>query len=141
MTPGEKPSATTSEMAIRRRAMASPSGWRTLSEIPRFPEFLLLNWPPMSGSVTPGRGPLAWSRRLRPPTGAMAAIRVSGWAFHSTLITSAPSAARKRVPPAEARNQLKSKIRIPCRANGFPRAERVRAASADARASANGVRV
>ena len=49
--------------------------------------------------MTPGSGPAAASRAARPPTGAIAAIRVSGLAFHSTLITSAPSAARKRVPP------------------------------------------
>ena len=53
--------------------------------------------------------------------GAMAAIRVSGWAFHSTFRQSAPSEVRIRVPPAEARNHEKSKIRTPCSANGLPK--------------------
>ena len=39
------------------------------SEIPRLPAFLLLNWPPMSGSFTPGSGPVAASRAARPPIG------------------------------------------------------------------------
>ena len=91
-----------------------------LSDRPRLPEFLLLNWPPMSGSVTPLSGPAAVRRASRPPTGAMAARRVSGFSFHSTLRLSAPMAARNRVPPAEARNQEKSRIRMPCSGNGLP---------------------
>jgi hypothetical protein len=50
----------------------------------------------------------------------MAAMRVSGWLFSSTLMLSAPKALRKRVPPAEARNQVKSRMRMPCRGNGLP---------------------
>src|SRR5262249_33859116 len=57
------------------------------------------------------------------PTGAIAARRVSGLAFHSTFKLSAPSEARKRVPPADARNQEKSKMRIPASGNGVPFAE------------------
>ena len=53
----------------------------------------------------------------------MAAMRVSGWLFSSTLMLSAPKALRNRVPPAEARNQVKSKMRMPCRGNGLPRRE------------------
>ena len=83
------------------------------------PAFLLLNWPPMSGSRTPGSGPVAASRAARPPTGAIAASRVSGLSFHSTLKLSAPIAARNRVPPAEARNHAKSRILIPCNGNGL----------------------
>ena len=73
--------------------------------------------------MTPGSGPVAASRAARPPTGAIAAIRVSGLSFHSTLMHSAPSAVRNRVPPAEARNQLKSKIRMPASGIGLPSAE------------------
>ncbi len=89
------------------------------NEMPRLPAFLLLNWPPMSLSRTPGKGPVAASRAARPPTGAIAASRVSGLSFHSTLKLSAPIAARKRVPPAEARNHAKSRILIPCSGNGL----------------------
>src|SRR5258708_13599695 len=78
----------------------------------------------MSESVTPGSGAVAFSRAARPPTGAIAARRVSGFSFHSTFRLSAPSDARNRVPPADARNQEKSKIRTPCRGNGLPRGER-----------------
>ena len=77
----------------------------------------------MSGSVTPGSGAVALSRAARPPTGAMAAIRVSGWLFSSTLMLSAPNALRNRVPPAEARNHVKSRMRMPCSGNGLPRGE------------------
>ena len=63
--------------------------------MPRLPAFLLLNWPPISESRTPGSGPFAISRAARPPTGAIAASRVSGLSFHSTLKLSAPIAARK----------------------------------------------
>src|SRR5438094_395566 len=66
-TPGEKPSATTSDIATSRRAISRPFGCLTFSEIPRLPGFLLLNWPPMSGSVTPGSGPVAFSRAAREP--------------------------------------------------------------------------
>ena len=90
------------------------------NEMPRLPAFLLLNCPPMSGSFTPGSGPVAASRAARPPTGAIAARRVSGLSFHSTLKLSAPSAARKRVPPADARNHAKSRIFTPCSGNGLP---------------------
>ena len=124
-TPGEKPSETMSDMATSRRAISSPFGCRTLSERPSLPGFLLLNWPPMSGSVTPGSGPVAASRAARPPIGAMAAIRVSGLVLNSTLITSAPSELRNRVPPAEARYQPKSSTRTPLRGNGAPSAEGV----------------
>ena len=89
------------------------------SEMPRLPAFLLLNWPPMSLSRTPGSGPVAASRAARPPTGAIAANRVSGLSFHSILKLSAPIAARNRVPPAEARNQAKSRIFTPCSGNGL----------------------
>ena len=44
----------------------------------------------------------------------MAAMRVSGWLFSSTLMLSAPKALRNRVPPAEARNHVKSRMRMPC---------------------------
>ena len=47
-------------------------------------------------------------------------MRVSGWLFSSTLMLSAPKALRNRVPPAEARNQVKSRIRMPCKGNGLP---------------------
>src|SRR6266850_1070716 len=107
-TPGEKPSATTSDMATRRRAISRPFGCLTFSETPRLPGFLLLNCPPMSGSVTPGSGPIARSRAARPPTGAIAAMRVSGWLFSSTLMLSAPNALRRRAPadgPGRARRQ------------------------------------
>src|SRR5438067_1582387 len=87
--------------------------------MPRFPAFLLLNWPPMSESRTPGSGPVAASRAARPPTGDIAASRVSGLSFHSTLKLSAPIAARNRVPPAEARNHAKSRILTPCSGNGL----------------------
>src|SRR5216110_656613 len=87
--------------------------------MPRFPAFLLLNWPPMSESRTPGSGQVAASRAARPPTGAIAASRVSGLSFHSTLKLSAPIAARNRVPPAEARNHAKSRILIPCNGKGL----------------------
>src|SRR5262252_5576532 len=120
-TPGEKPSATMSEMATSRFAIASPLGWRTLSEMPRLPGFLLLNWPPMSGSVTPLSGAVALMRASRPPIGAMAASRVSGWLLSSTLRHSAPNELRNRVPPADARNHVKSSTRIPSSANGLPR--------------------
>ena len=89
------------------------------SEMPRLPAFLLLNCPPMSGSFTPGSGPVAASRAARPPTGAIAARRVSGLSFHSTLKLSAPIAARNRVPPADARNHAKSRIFTPCSGNGL----------------------
>ena len=114
------------DVGHRDQALArsrGPSGCRTLSEIPRLPGFLLLNCPPMSGSVTPGSGPVAASRAARPPTGAIAARRVSGWLFHSTLMLSAPNAARNRVPPAEARNHVKSRMRMPCSGNGLPRGD------------------
>ena len=66
-------------------AICKPLGCRMFSEMPRLPAFLLLNWPPISGSRTPGSGPVAASRAARPPTGAIAASRVSGLSFHSTL--------------------------------------------------------
>jgi hypothetical protein len=91
--------------------------------MPLLPEFLLLNCPPMSESVTPLSGAVAALRASRPPMGDMAARRVSGLAFHSTLMTSAPSAAAKRVPPADARNHEKSKMRTPCSGKGRPRAD------------------
>ena len=94
-----------------------------LSEMPRLPEFLLLYWPSISESVTPGSGAVADLRASRPPTGAIAARRVSGFSFHSTLMLSAPSAAAKRVPPAEARNQEKSRMRTFCSGNGRPWAD------------------
>jgi hypothetical protein len=81
----------------------------------------LLNWPPISGSVTPCSGAVAFSRAARPPTGAIDAMRVSGWLFSSTLMLSAPNALRKRVPPADARNQVKSRMRMPFSAKGLPR--------------------
>src|SRR5262249_41589656 len=96
-------------------------GWRTLSEMPRLPGFLLLNCPPMSGSVTPRNGAVARSRASRPPIGAIAARRVSGWLLSSTLRHSAPKELKNRVPPAEARNQVKSRTRMPSSANGLPR--------------------
>jgi hypothetical protein len=43
---------------------------------------------------------------------------------HSTLSTSAPRAARYLVAPADARNQLKSRIRTPASGNGLPSADR-----------------
>jgi len=113
-TPGEKPSATTSDIATSRRAISRPFGCLTFSEMPRLPGFLLLNCPPMSGSVTPGSGPVARSRAARPPTGAIAAMRVSGWLFSSTSMLSAPNALRNLVPPAEARNHVKSRMRMLC---------------------------
>ena len=91
--------------------------------MPRLPAFLLLNCPPMSESVTPSKGAVATSRAARPPTGDIAASLVSGFSFHSTLILSAPNAARMRVPPAEAKNHEKSRILMPCKAKGAPRAE------------------
>src|ERR1700677_2794180 len=112
-----------SEMATRRLAISRPLGCRMLSEMPRLPEFLLLYWPPISESVTPASGALADLRASRPPTGAIAARRVSGFSFHSTLMLSAPNDAAKRVPPAEARNQEKSRMRTFCRAKGRPRAD------------------
>src|SRR5207302_1565837 len=54
-------------MRIMSLAISSPFGWRMLSEIPRLPEFLLRKLPPMSGSLTPGSGPVAASRAARPP--------------------------------------------------------------------------
>src|SRR5271156_7185284 len=100
-------------------AIWRPFGCRIFKEIPRLPAFLLLNWPPISESPPPGNGPVPASRAARPPTGAIAASRVSGLSFHSTLKLSAPIAARKRVPPAEARNQAKSRIFTPCSGNGL----------------------
>src|ERR1700678_1879275 len=90
------------------------------SESPCLPGFLFRNWPPSSGSDVLGSGPVARRRASRPPTGAFAPKRVSGLVFHSILIDSAPSATQKRVPPAEARNHVKSRIRTPARAKGFP---------------------
>src|SRR5262249_641373 len=52
--------------------------------------------------------------------GAIAAMRVSGWLLSSTLMLSAPNAARNRVPPADARNQVKSRMRIFPRGKGLP---------------------
>src|SRR5437660_454975 len=92
--------------------------------MPRLPAFLLLNCPPMLLSVTPSSGPVAAARASRPPTGAMAPMRVSGWALHSTLMLSAPSAARNRVPPADARNHVKSRMRIPSSGKGLPHRDR-----------------
>jgi hypothetical protein len=46
-------------------------------------------------------------------------MRVSGWLFSSTLMLSAPKAARNLVPPAEARNHVKSRMRILRRGNGL----------------------
>ena len=119
-TPGENPSATMSDCATSCRAISSPRGSRMFSEIPRLPAFLLLNWPPMSGSLTPFNGPVARRRAARPPTGAIAASRVSGFSFHSTFRLSAPIAASSRVPPADARNHEKSRMRTPCNGNGLP---------------------
>ena len=106
--------------------------------MPRLPGFLLLNCPPMSGSVTPGSGAVACSRAARPPTGAIAAMRVSGWLFSSTLMLSAPKALRNRVPPAEARNHVKSRMRTPCSGNGLPRGESASARGGRAEASITG---
>src|SRR5258707_1332715 len=40
-------------MRTRSLAICNPFGWRMFNEMPRFPAFLLLNWPPMSESRTP----------------------------------------------------------------------------------------
>ncbi len=68
----------------------------------------------------------------------MAAIRVSGWLFSSTLMLSAPKALRNRVPPAEARNHVKSRMRMPCRGNGLPWGERASATGTRAETSITG---
>src|SRR5262245_56573508 len=120
-TPGEKPSATMSEMATSRFAISRPLGWRTLSEMPRLPGFLLLNWPPMSGSVTPLSGPVAFMRASRPPIGDMRPSRLPAGLLSSTLRHSAPNELRNRVPPADARNHVKSSTRTPSSANDLPR--------------------
>src|SRR5215813_8128141 len=127
-----------SHMATSRFAILRPLGWRTLSEIPRLPGFLLLNWPPMSGSVTPLRGPVAVMRAARPPIGAMAASRVSGWLLSSTLRHSAPNELKNRVPPADARNHVKSSTRMPSSANGLPRDDALPAFAAEALGSIAG---
>ena len=44
-------------MRTRSLAICSPFGWRMFSEMPRLPAFLLLNWPPMSGSLHAGQRP------------------------------------------------------------------------------------
>src|SRR5213079_378797 len=62
-------------MRIMSFAISRPFGWRMFSEMPRLPEFLLRKLPPMSGSLTPGSGPVATSRAARPPTGAIPASR------------------------------------------------------------------
>src|SRR6185437_78393 len=123
-TPGEKPSATTSHLASRALAIARPRGSATFSDRPRLPGFLLLNWPPTDGSFRAGSGAEARARASRPPSGTSEPRPESGWVFHSTFSTSAPSAARYLVAPAEARNQLKSRIRTPARGNGLPSADR-----------------
>src|SRR6185437_13654746 len=127
-----------SHMATSRLAILRPLGWRTLSEMPRLPGFLLLNWPPMSGSVTPLSGAVAFMRASRPPIGAMAASRVSGWLLSSTLRHSAPNELRNRVPPADARNHVKSSTRMPSSANGLPRDDGLPALATEALGSIAG---
>src|SRR5580704_7417094 len=103
--------------------MDKPRGSATLSDSPRLPGFLLLNWPPMDGSLAAGSGAVARDRADRPPAGTRDPRPESGWVFHSTFSTSAPSAARYLVAPADARNQLKSRIRTPASGNGVPSAD------------------
>src|SRR6185295_19392496 len=127
-----------SDIATRRLAISSPLGWRTLSEMPRLPGFLLLNWPPMSGSVTPLSGAVACRRASRPPIGAMAASRVSASLLSSTFGHSAPNELRNRVPPADARNHVKSSTRMPSSANGLPRDDALPALATEALGSIAG---
>ena len=89
-----------------------PLGCRIFKEMPRLPAFLLLNWPPISESRMPvvilrhiARGAAADRRHRRQP-------RV-GIVLPFDLEAFPPIAARKRVPPAEARNQAKSRILHP----------------------------
>ena len=68
-------------------------------------------------------GPVARSRSSRPPGGhaPMAAARMpSRWLTCSTLMTSAPMAAKYRPAPALASIQLRSTIRMSDSANGLP---------------------
>jgi hypothetical protein len=65
-------------------------------------------------------------------------MRVSGWLFNSTLMLSAPKALRNRVPPAEARNHVKSRMRMLCSGNGLPRGESPSSCGARADASITG---
>ena len=93
----------------------------------------------MSGSVTPRNGAVAVSRASRPPIGAMAASRVSGCVLISILMLSAPNDERNRVPPAEARNQVKSTMRMPSSANGLARFDGLPARVASGFAAITGV--
>ncbi len=92
--------------------------------MPRLPGILVVELPAhVRIGDARAAAPVARSRAARPPTGAIAAMRVSGWLFSSTLMLSAPKALRNRVPPAEARNHVKSRMRMPCSGNGLPRGE------------------
>src|ERR1700749_3072023 len=118
--PGENPSATTSQRASRALAIARPRGSATLSDRPRLPGFLLLNWPPTDGSFSAGSGPSAGGRAERPPSGTREPRPESGWVFHSTFSTSAPRAARNLVAPAEARNKPHlEKLALACGETGL----------------------
>ena len=89
--------------SLRRRYPTSPpAAWRSPgpsgvghSAMPRLPGFLLLNCPPMSGSVTPQRrrGPFAGGPPADGSHGRHAGVR---WLFSSTLMLSAPKALRNR---------------------------------------------
>jgi hypothetical protein len=82
ITRGEKFSTTTSACAISRRASATPSGRDRSSVMPRFPG--LMPWNIAAHSHQPSSvGGLVEAKRMP-----------SGRCVDSTLITSAPSAAR-----------------------------------------------
>src|SRR6266851_5049909 len=92
MTPGRKFSTSTSALAIRRRAEATAAGLfrsRTRLFLP------VLSWP--NEVLTPSRS--GWRERIMSPSGA------------STLITSAPRSAKRRVQCGPAIVVVKSTTR------------------------------
>ena len=109
--------------------------------MPFWPAWKSLIWPlRLIELVSGGSISVAFSRAALPPTGSCAIpTRRSGASFHSTRISSAPSAERKRGPPPEASHHVKSRIRTPDRAKGLP--HRDRRLSVSARAEIRSARV
>ena len=109
MTRELKFSITTSESASRRFTASRPCGERTFSVTPSLPAFVSLNMPPLlKPGATPGGVPPI--EPGRPPRKLKMPVPVCS---HSTLITSAPSAASQRVAQGPARTHEKSSTRIP----------------------------
>src|SRR3981081_2657891 len=77
-------------------------------------------------------------RASRPPIGALAASPAAARLLRAPLRPSEPTELRNRVPPADARNHVKSSMRMPSSANGLPRDDALPAFATEALGSIAG---